>query len=41
MISILREYKFVSTADTDSPPEVDNFFQITPVKHLRVKIVSV
>ena len=41
LISMLKKYKFVRADDTDAPPEIDNFFQITPVRHLRVKVVSV
>ena len=41
LISVLRQYKFVRSTDTEAPPEVDNFFQITPVRHLRVKVVSI
>ena len=41
MISILQKYKFVRAEDTEDLPEIDNFFQITPVRHLRVKVVSV
>ena len=40
MISMLKKYKFVRATDTDALPEVDNFFQVTPVKHLKVKVVS-
>ena len=41
LISMLKKYKFVTADDTDAPPEIDNFFQVTPVRHLRVKVVSV
>ena len=41
MISILKKYRFVKAPDTEDVPEVENFFQITPVRHLRVKVVSV
>ena len=41
MISILQKYKFVRAADTEDLLEIDNFFQITPVRHLRVTVVSV
>ena len=41
MISVLKKYKFVRAPDTEDVPEVENYFQVTPVRHLRVKVVSV
>ena len=41
LISMLKQYKFVRADDTEAPPEIDNFFQVTPVRHLKVKVVSV
>jgi len=40
MISILREFKFVKTKETDVPLPYDNTFQVTPIRHLKVAVVS-
>ena len=41
MISMLREFKFVKTKETDVPLPYDNTFQVTPLRHLKVAVVSI
>ncbi|XP_065883354.1 cytochrome P450 3A6-like [Dysidea avara] len=41
LISMLREFKFVKTEETDDSLPLVNIFQVTPVKHLKVAVVSI
>jgi len=41
LISMLREFKFVKTEETDVPLPYDNIYQVTPLKHLKVAVVSI
>jgi len=41
LIGMLREFKFIKTEDTDNPLPYDNIFQVTPLKRLKVAVVSI
>ena len=41
LISMLRDFKFVKTEETDVPLPYDNTYQVTPLKHLKVAVVSI
>jgi len=41
IINLLKDYKFARAADTEFPLEVEDHFQVNPVRHLKLAIVKI
>ena len=41
IINLLKDYKFVRAVDTEVPLEVENHFQVCPLRHLQLAITKI